>query len=214
MTNDRIFIEFIVFLRRILNSLSLFTSQVELPENSTNVTFTLQSYGIQLFDITQETFDGQNFAVNLGSLENARNLSIPLTMDDLTDQLSGNATVYVQVPSESLGGGSEDDKSRLSFVVYRQDSLFLNSTNGSGVSIESLVVAVNSSLVVTQVDVDIGYVKDMVMCSSFPFIVGSLCTSSFKKFSILIQKEEKATVCSDFDPGGSGINFLFILPLK
>ena len=135
---------------------------MELPENSTNVTFTLQSYGIQLFDISQESFDGQTFAVNLGSLETARNLSIPLTMDDLTDQLSGNATVYVQVPSETLGEGSDDDKNRLSFVVYRQDSLFQNSTNGSGVTIESLVVAVNSSFVITQVDVAIGYVKDMV----------------------------------------------------
>ena len=135
---------------------------MELPENSTNITFTLQSYGIQLFDISQESFDGQTFAVNLGSLETARNLSIPLTMDDLTDQLSGNATVYVQVPSETLGEGSDDDKNRLSFVVYRQDGLFLNSTNGSGVTIESLVVAVNSSFVITQVDVAIGYVKDMV----------------------------------------------------
>ena len=135
---------------------------MELPENSTNVTFTLQSYGIQLFDISQKSFDGQTFAVNLGSLETARNLSIPLTMDDLTDQLSGNATVYVQVPSETLGEGSDDDKNRLSFVVYRQHGLFQNSTNGSGVTIESLVVAVNSSFVITQVDVAIGYVKDMV----------------------------------------------------
>ena len=158
------------FLHRIINSLSQFTSQVKLPRNSTNVTFTFQSYGIQLFDVSPETFQGQNFAVNLGSLQNARNLSNPLNIENISDELDNDATLYVQVAPETLEN-SQDSANRLSFVVYRQDSIFLNNTNAteSGITIDSLVVSVNSSSSVnaeSDPPIIIGYIQVLLRCDN------------------------------------------------
>ena len=112
---------------------------MELSENSTNETFIFESYGFQLFDISQ-TFVDQTVSAELGPVETAKNLMIPVNIS-FSDEADEDSTVYVQVQDT----GSDASAYRLSVVVYRQENLFQNSTNSSGVNISSVVITVDGS---------------------------------------------------------------------
>ena len=112
---------------------------MELSENSTNETFIFESYGFQLFDISQNFVD-QTVSAELGPVETAKNLIIPVNIS-FSDEADEDSTVYVQVQDT----GSDASAYRLSVVVYRQENLFQNSTNSSGVNISSVVITVDGS---------------------------------------------------------------------
>ena len=113
---------------------------MDLPVNVTNQTFIFESYAFQLFDINDEKFKGQNISAHLGPRDAVKNVTIPVNIS-FSDDVEGNATVYVQVKDT----GNDNTAHRLSVVAYRQENLFQNNTNGSGVTITSAVMSVTSS---------------------------------------------------------------------
>lgn len=64
---------------------------------------------------------------------------IPVNISFSSD-IERNATLYVQVND----AGNDNPTYRLSVVVYRQENLFLNDTNGTEDTISSAVVTVTS----------------------------------------------------------------------
>ena len=123
-----------------MDSLEQFTLQVKLPENTTNETFIFESYGFQLFDVNREMLDGINVSANLGPLNSVKNITIPVNIS-FSDDVDMDTTVYVQVSDT----GDSDETYRLSVVAYRQENLFQNDTNGTGVTIASAVMSVTST---------------------------------------------------------------------
>ena len=123
-----------------MDSLEQFTLQVKLPENITNETFIFESYGFQVFDVNREMLDGINVGANLGPLDSVKNITIPVNIS-FSDDVDMDTAVYVQVSDT----GNNDETYRLSVVAYRQENLFQNDTNGTGVTIASVVMSVTST---------------------------------------------------------------------
>ena len=113
--------------------------QLELPENTTNETFIFESYGFQVFDINREMFDGTNISANLGPIDTVKNITIPVNIS-FSEDVDMDTTAYVRVSDT----GINDEIYRLSVVAYRQENLFQNDTNGTGVIIVSAVMSVTS----------------------------------------------------------------------
>ena len=114
--------------------------QLELPENTTNETFIFESYGFQVFDINREMFDGKNISANLGPIDTVKNITIPVNIS-FSEDVDMDTTAYVRVSDT----GINDEIYRLSVVAYRQENLFQNDTNGTGVIIVSAVMSITST---------------------------------------------------------------------
>ena len=141
---------------RIINSISEFTTRAVLNGNTTNQTLILKNYGFQLFNLGLENAERQIISASLGPPEIAKNLSIPVNISFSNEENIENATVYVEVPLNVL---SNLNLTRLSTVVYRQVSLFQNSTDID--NIESTVISVISSIN-TSVTLFIGFLQDQL----------------------------------------------------
>ena len=113
---------------------------MELPENTTNETFIFESYGFQVFDINRDMLDGISVSANLGPLDSVKNITIPVNIS-FSGDVDMDTTVYTQVSDM----GNSDKMYRLSVVAYRQENLFQNDTNGTGVTIVSAVISVTST---------------------------------------------------------------------
>ena len=126
-------------------------------DNSTNrsiVIFGFNTYALQLQDIDPSFFNGQTFAVNLGSVEDA--MSRNRTSDLMTSETDTEMfTASVQLPKDFLdlvAGCGTNMSHRLSYSVFLTDVLFQTSQTRSLASIGSIIVTVqlgcarNSSL--------------------------------------------------------------------
>ena len=125
---------------RVLRSLENFTARVQLSNISANDTYAFNTYALQLHDINVDSFTGQNFSVNLGSVEEARNRTLEMNSDALTNMLSEDATVYVTIPASLFMEGMETQ--RLSYSVFLRDRLFQSVNNT--VIVGSVILAVTA----------------------------------------------------------------------
>ena len=175
---------------------------VELPTNITNETFIFNAYGIQLFDLNQNTLIEKEIGVNLGPRESVKNVTIPVNISFSSDKEQEDLAVYVKVRSDV--GNSETDMYRLSVIVYRQENLFQNNTSRTGVNITSVVMSVvgtasdgltltmgfQALLPTTYEEENRGTeVKEKVDCNS----------------NIIFYALQYGEVCSNFNTGGNGI---------
>ena len=115
---------------------------MELPDNVNNETYIFETYGIQIFNLEQNQLT-ERIRAHLGPLNSVRNITIPVNISFSTDRGQGEQALYVIV------GNLDFESYRLSVVVYRQENLFQNTTNGTGVNITSAVVSVSSTAIDT-----------------------------------------------------------------
>ena len=123
-----------------LYSLEDFVGQLQL---SNSETFTETGFAFQLHDIPDPNqFRGQDFSVNLGNAEEARNTNHTMDIDPMTlvPDLDETATAYVSVPGTVFRGQSQ---SRLAFFVFLRDNFFQNV--GGNVTVGSIVLGVSAS---------------------------------------------------------------------
>jgi hypothetical protein len=115
----------------------------------------LDKYALQLQDVDPSLFNGQTFAINLGSVEDAigHNGAIEdgLLISEKVMELFQNSTASVQLPSNFLGSTAEcamDMRPRLSHSVFLTDVLFQSpQTRSRDVGIGSIIVTVRLSCV-------------------------------------------------------------------
>ena len=140
---------------RILESLSRFSSLVEIPQNATNngtsIFFTQSTYAILVQDIPIENFSSQAFSVDLGSVEEA----IAGIADGEIDQdrllmalnVLPNATASAEIllfdPEIVNKSGNVSNTERLFYTVFLSTSLFLTpSTDCDEFAIGSIILSV------------------------------------------------------------------------
>lgn len=155
--------------RRILNSLGIFLDTVDLAfDNTTDniTTLAFNTYAVQIQEVDPNNFAGQTFAVNLGSVEQAMNISGAIAQEALvtldgvsvndnrrkrqsTNRDVENATASVQLTSDIFDNCVTNESSevsivvsqRLSYSVFVSDILF-QTENESSIAVGSIVVAV------------------------------------------------------------------------
>lgn len=145
---------------RILDSLETFQDRVIFSENNTveKELFTFETFSLQLQKVHTETFQGQTFIIDLGTIEYITNLSgtrIPnnsLTLYDMIVEPWKNATASVQLPMnlfDSFTTCNETDmpesvSTRLSYSVFLSNVLF--QTTGSNKSrLGSIIVSARAN---------------------------------------------------------------------
>lgn len=118
---------------RLLDSLETFLDKVEIDSTNTSGTvtvFTRQTFALQLQNINVSSFKGQTFNVDLGSVEEAMNItdniddSALITVENTVDPFN-NATAAIHISEELLKYCfSRESSQRLSYSVFLFDSLF------------------------------------------------------------------------------------------
>ncbi len=152
---------------RILDSLGTFLDNLDITtvNSSGNLTtFTFSTYALQVQEVDPDSFNGQTFIVNLGSVEQAVNSSgvieqeSLLTVDGVANDNSGTNTELSQngstaslqltpeifencASNESSTNSSSVVSQRLSYSVFVSDALFLPE-NRTLNQVGSIVVAV------------------------------------------------------------------------
>lgn len=123
-----------------LYSLEDFVGQLQISDNET---ITQTGFAFQLHDIPDPNeFRGQDFSVNLGNAEEARNTNQTRDIDPMTliPDLDDTATAYVRVPGRVFQGQSQ---SRLAFFVFLRDNFFQNV--GGNETVGSVILGVSAS---------------------------------------------------------------------
>ena len=91
-----------LFSLRLLQSLADFSDSVSLPISSNAQTFTQKFYALRLTNVDTNSFEGETFSVNLGSVEEAQNSSTVIDEEALQvtqgSEENTEATASVQVP--------------------------------------------------------------------------------------------------------------------
>ena len=135
------------FLTRILNSLGRFQDEVVLPSNITEPTiYAREIFALQVQDIDIKSFSGEVLNVNLGTFEEALQLSTSISEEALqtTMEVISNATASISLPSTIFSGYQEEENQtvRLSYSVFLLDALY-QSTNqaAKNLSIGTIIVA-------------------------------------------------------------------------
>ena len=128
--------------------------------------FGYETYALQIQDIDPDTFKGQTFTVNLGSVEEALNSSEgfrdeSLKTSEMIVEVLDNSTAAVQIPEDfvdecmmmgNISSISSSFTRRLSYNVFITDILFQSFNNNGTFAIGSIIVStrlrckMNSSL--------------------------------------------------------------------
>lgn len=126
---------------------------LDVPGNSSEVLYGLDTYALQVQDINPDSFSGKTFMVILGDVQDAlraeRNIGGSLVTSKMVMEILENSTASVQLPDGFLdsaqGCTSESLLSdiRLSFSVFLTDVLFQSQQNQSGIG--SIIVATRLS---------------------------------------------------------------------
>ena len=116
--------------------------------NTTSAIFTRKTYALQVNDIVTSNFQGQTFSVDLGSVQEAMNIS-SIIREEAIETISRikayqNWTASVQVPASIFQDlGQSGGQQRLSYAVFVRDTLFQSSEeNQSNLTVGSVIVAV------------------------------------------------------------------------
>ena len=136
-----------LFTCRLLDSLTNFSNKLEIT-NTTTATFTRTTFALQVNNINASSFQGETFSVNLGSVEEAMDISSAIREEAIEttplDMAYQNRTASVQVPKSVFQElGQAGDQQRLSYAVFLKDTLFQSSDqNQSNLTVGSVIVAV------------------------------------------------------------------------
>ena len=137
-------INFILF--RVLLSLDKFLDKVDINStNTTSINFSYRTFAIQVQNIDISSLNGQTFNVDLGSVDEARNMmgdiddSNLITRENVMEALS-NATAAIHISEELLNHCTPRlTNQRLSYSVFLFDSFFLSQNPNE--TIGSLIIA-------------------------------------------------------------------------
>ena len=124
---------------RILSSLITFGDEVLLDQDNEGQSqiFSRRNFALQVQEVDPKEFAGETFSVDLGSIEEAMNLSqsidpSALQTSTLASSMS-NATGSLSV-DENILKGSNSDKVRLGYTVFVSSSLFPTASNNTTVA--------------------------------------------------------------------------------
>ena len=151
---------------RLLQSVRRFANTVPIPANSTNNTlaFPLDNFALLLRDVNPESFSGESFSVNLGSVEEAIRNSSGISEEVLVTMMDPlpNATASVELP-QSLFDGSTAYASpwqRIVYSIFLSNSLFLTlDTNCENFAIGSIILGVDVNSSVTNISMSTGEIQ-------------------------------------------------------
>ena len=131
-----------------MESLGRFLDDVDIDtsNSSSNITmFSYQTFALQVQNIDVSRLNGQTFSANLGSVEQARNITGDINDNDLITQenvmeVLSNATAAIQISEQllehcSLGFTNQ----RLSYSVFLFDTFF--QSQDPNITIGSLIIA-------------------------------------------------------------------------
>lgn len=128
---------------RLLSSLTTFADEVETNTSTNRTLYALQSFALQVQDVDATTFAGEAFSIDLGSVEEATNITntiAPSALVTMMETLS-NATASLQL-SNSVLSACENQRTqtnyRLSYSVFRSNGLF--QTRNTNNSIGSIII--------------------------------------------------------------------------
>ena len=124
--------------------------------NGTSETFTGGSFAIQVEDYNPANFTGRDFAVKLGSVEEAINSNEEIAISDLLDSEVNGSTAWIHVPGYNVA--EEVERLRLAFTLFRRDTLFQDNSS----DIRSVIIGVQSKLS----NVIVGFLKPTMMNAS------------------------------------------------
>ena len=143
----------------------MFTDSLDLTlsTNSSVNKFVYDTYALQMQDIDPDTFKGQTFTVNLGSVEEALNSTEgfkdeSLKISEMDLEVLDNSTAAVQISEKFIeecqmeNTSSSNLTQRLSYNVFITDILFQSLKVNSTLAIGSIIVStrlrckMNSSL--------------------------------------------------------------------
>ena len=137
-----------------LDSIELFADEVVI--NGTSETFSGGSFAIKVEDYNPANFTGRDFAVKLGSVEEAINSNEDNAISDLLDSEVNGSTAWIHVPGYNVA--EEVERLRLAFTLFRKDSLFQDDSS----DIRSVIIGVQSKLS----NVIVGFLKPAMMKTS------------------------------------------------
>ena len=128
-------------------SLETFSSSVPLSSNATNnrEVYTLDNFAIQVEDVDYNSFEGEAFSVDLGTVEEAINRTNEIDENRLVTMMEAlsNATASLQVPSTIFNDDAQNVTQRLSYSVFTTDKLFQSEETASGdLTVGSIIVGV------------------------------------------------------------------------
>ena len=146
-----------------MDNLAIFTDSLDLTllTNSSVDKFVYDTYALQMQDIDPDTFKGQTFTINLGSVEEALNSTEgfkdeSLKISEMDLEVPDNSTAAVQIPEKFIEECQMENTSnltqRLSYNVFITDVLFQSLKVNSTLAIGSIIVStrlnckMNSSL--------------------------------------------------------------------
>lgn len=149
---------------RVLDSLERFQDAVVLMPagndsvNATPPVFAFRTFAIQIQPIDPDTFQGQTFTVDLGSVEESMNITgnIPeesLRTSDKAGTTTKRETASIELPKDLLNdlslcsssnSSSSSNQNRFSFSVFLSDILFQNPEQ-SHLELGSVIVAARAS---------------------------------------------------------------------
>ena len=133
-------IGFCIFFR-LLSSLETFADEVETNTSANRTLYALQSFALQVQDVDETTFAGEAFSVDLGSVEEATNITNTIDQSALVTMMEAlnSATASLQISNSVLSacenqGTHANNNYRLSYSVFRSDGLFqsMNANNSIG----------------------------------------------------------------------------------
>ena len=112
-----------------------------------SIVFTGKSFAFQVNRANNEDVVGNVFNVDLGNIEEAMNISNPITKDDLKllmtilDNSTASVTTTSAVFNQHPSCAKEEDR-RIGYSVFRTDALFPDEENGT---VTSLIVGLTIS---------------------------------------------------------------------
>ena len=170
----------VLFPYRILYSLGNVTANVSLPGNSTSMVYTGITFGLNLLNVNSANFGGQNFSINLGSVEEATRSNRTSRIDPivLKDMLTQDATANVEVSENLDFGQSSENLQRLVLSFYLRDSFF----QVTNTTISSIVVGLESPNVIgtpSPATEQTSEESSLVPAVNFEFQVADIEVSSF-----------------------------------
>ena len=140
---------------RVLESLSAFLNGVILPENGTvnRTIFAFKTFALQVVEIDPHQFSGQTFTVNLGTVEDAMNITDKIQEDALVTsqiimEILTNATASINIPENLINEQQSCElntsvlySQRLSYSVFLSDILFQDLNQSQYEEIGSIIIA-------------------------------------------------------------------------
>lgn len=140
---------------RIRNSITTLQATVNISANET-IMFTRNTFAIQVKSVKSDEYVGQVFNVDLGSIEQAMNLSKEIKEEDLKTLMEAldNSTASISAAGPLLNqraGCPVGGDRRIGYSVFRTTSLF--PTNDSD-TVTSLIIGITVSCNMTQVTDD------------------------------------------------------------